>query len=386
MVFLASTSRRYSRAIVQICFRKKIIQRINYGALALLILTASVAPVWAQSESVVQELQRLRRDLSDIQRFVYQGNGKPPPGAVSAAPRNDTEAAGRLQRQILEIQAQLRQLTGHIERMQHDVRIANDRLDKLVADVDIRLRNLEGGTPSNENPAAGASRGVIKGPERDTTTVISSDGVSRAQPELAAGQGSLGKISETDLEAAKKGQPIQAAVTQPGSQNTSAQAAAAPPKAIPAPAPRGVSSSETSVARAVSADGLPEGTAQQQYAFAFGKLKQRDYDDAESALRAFVERHPEDPLAGNAMYWMGETYYVRKLYPEAARIFLDAYQRFPKGNKAPDNLFKLAKSLVQIGETSSACTTYVELVKTFPNANARILTGAQSDIQRLGCG
>lgn len=388
MNFLHSTARQYSRAIVQICFRKEFIHRVKPGALSLIVLAATAAPVWAQSESVVQELQRLRRDLSDIQRFVYQGNGKPPAGAVSAVQRNDGESTGRLQRQILEIQAQMRELTGHIERMQHDVRIANDRLDKLVADVDIRLRNLEGGAPANASPAAGAALRTVpvRGPERDTTTVISSDGVTRARPELAAGQGSLGKISETDLSAANKGQPVQAAVTQPASQKTPTPIAATPPKAVSAPAPGRVSASETSVARAVSSDGLPEGTAQQQYAFAFGKLKQRDYDDAETALRAFVERHPDDPLAGNAMYWMGETYYVRKLYPEAARIFLDAYQRFPKGNKAPDNLFKLAKSLVQIGEASSACTTYVELVKTFPNANARILSGAQSDIQRLGCG
>ena len=372
-------------------FCKNILPRIKPAALFLLILTATTAPVVAQSESIVQELQRLRRDLSDIQRFVYQGNGKPPAGGIPAKPRNDTEAAGRLQRQILDLQAQMRDLTGHIERMQHDVRNANARLDKLVSDVDIRLQNLEGTAAPRLSSTTGTSLGAtpVKGPGSDMATVISSDGVTRAKRELAVGQGSLGRISETDLVAAKRGQFVQPAAPQPAPRNVPTPVAATPPtppKPTAAPAPRGVTSTEPSVARAVSADGLPEGTAQQQYAFAFGKLKQRDYDEAETALRAFIERHPEDPLAGNAMYWMGETYYVRKSYPEAARIFLDAYQRFPKGNKAPDNLFKLAKSLVQIGETSAACQTYVELVKTFPNANARILSGAQSDIQRLGCG
>ena len=144
-------------------------------------------------------------------------------------------------------------------------------------------------------------------------------------------------------------------------------------------------SAGASVARPPDGGELPEGTVRQQYQDAFNKLKTRNYAYAEKALRIFVDRYPDDPLAGDAMYWMGETHYVRKQYSEAVRIFLDAYQRFPKGNKAPDNLFKLAKSLSQIGENRSACVTYAELVKTFPSATQRILSGARSEMFRLGC-
>ncbi|NKB56889.1 MAG: tol-pal system protein YbgF [Alphaproteobacteria bacterium] len=363
--------------------------RASIALLISLIALAAAAPAYAQNESLAQELQRLQRELSDVQRFVYKGGGTPPAGATSTLQRNDVESTERLQRHVLEIQAQMRELTGHIERIQHDVRLVGNRLDKLVADVDIRLQTLEGTAPATGSPQVGSTLGAtpLKAPQVTPTTVISSDGTSRPRPELSVGQRTLGTISEKDLAAVSKGRPVQSAVvSRPVIPARAETVAATPPPARAAPAPRGVTSSEASVARAVSADGLPEGTAQQQYSFAFGKLKQRNYDEAETALRAFVERHPDDPLSGNAMYWMGETYYVRKQYPEAARIFLDAYQRFPKGNKAADNLFKLAKSLVQIGEKSSACTTYAELVKTFPKANARILSGAQADIKQLGCG
>lgn len=360
------------------------------GLAVFLLVMVFNAPSFAQSNTgsnsaIVQEIERLRRDLSDVQRFIYRGEGTAaPPPATNAQPAgNQTNA--RLQRQILEMQGQIRELTGHIERLQHDYRTIGGRLDKLVADVDVRLQALEGGTPAatavtSRQPAPPlASRPA-------ETTVISSGGVTGGAAGLAPGQKSLGEISGNDLAAVKSRQSVPSGgVQSPGNIARQAAPSKPPPPAQAAPAPGGVTASVSSVARPLGGGDLPEGTARQQYEYAFGKLKERNYADAENALRAFVERHPDDPLAGNAMYWMGETYYVRKQYSEAAQIFLGAFQRFPKGNKAPDNLFKLAKSLVQIGETQSACTTYAELVKTFPQANRRIIGGAQSEMTRLGC-
>ncbi len=344
--------------------------------------------VQRQSE-LVREIERLRRDLSDIQRFVYRGDDTVTPPPASSANSSDTGAAARLQRQTLEIQSQIRELTGHIERIQHDVRMIGERLDKLVADVDIRLQALEGGTPPPRGVPQLSASPLRPAPTQQGgpvgTTVISSGGESSTGTELAPGQRSLGRISETELAAIGKGRPFQTGATVPSSRIQRSPAPARPPAPQAAPAPGNVTASISPIVRPLGSGELPEGTPRQQYEFAFGKLKERKYEAAENALRAFVDRHPDNPLAGNAMYWMGETLYVRKQFPEAARIFLDAYQRFPKGNKAPDNLFKLAKSLVQIGETTSACTTYAELVKTFPSANTRILTGTKNEMKRLGC-
>lgn len=351
------------------------------------------APVSAQtdrtvSNTLVQEIERLRRDLSDVQRYVYRDDDTAVPPS-RPAPQAEPDSSARLQRQILEIQGQIREVTGHIERVQHDVRVMGDRLDKLVADVDIRLRALESGQllgSAAQPSAANGQTSVTRTREEGGTTVISSGGVAGVNTQLAPGQRSLGQVSGRDLAAVGSGQTAATAAAQARTPVARAPVPANPPTPRAAPAPGGVLTSVASVARPLASGELPEGTVRQQYEYAFGKLKTRNYDDAENALRAFVDRHPDDPLAGNAMYWMGETYYVRKQYSEAARIFLDAYQRFPKGNKAPDNLFKLAKSLSQIGEDQSACTTYAELVKTFPSANQRILSGARSDMTRLGCG
>ena len=353
-------------------------------ALSILAVPVLAQPDSAVSNTLIREIERLRRDLTDIQRYTYRDGNTALPSKRPKA--TETDGSDRLQRRILEIQGQIRDVTGRTERVQHDIRLMGERLDKLVADVDIRLRALEGGRPIasiDQNVAAIGQVPTLPASEESGTTIISSSRVSGSQTDLAPGQQSLGRITGRELAAARSKQRILSVPPMPSLQGSRLPAPAnqSPPQA--GPASGGISNSVIPVARP---GGLPEGSARQQYAYAFGQLKARNYDQAEYALRAFVDLHPDNPLAGNAMYWMGETYYVRKQYSEAARIFLDAYQRFPKGNKAPDNLFKLAKSLSQIGENKPACTTYAELIKTFPSANQRILSGAKFDMTRLGCG
>ncbi len=373
-------------------FRRFGIRTASVAAAAIMLFFSASGPLLAQNDSIVQELERIRRDLTDIQTFVYRSGNAPPPGVTAPAHRDDAASIAPLQRRSLEMQTQMRELTGQLERIQHDIQLVGARLDKLVADVDIRLQTLEGGPRpvgelSRPSLAPAPGNAATRPISQTETTVITSSGVRGAAPEVPMQQGSLGSISQREIEAVRERDPDEQRYATPNRQASVApKVFAKQPAPLPAPAPRGVTSSAPSIASAPTEQVLPEGTPRQQYRFAFEILKKREYERAEEALRAFVERHPDDPLAGNAMYWMGETYYVRKNYPEAARIFLDAYQRFPKGLKASYNLYKLAKSLAQIGEKASACTTYSELVKTFPKSNARILSGARADMQRLDCG
>ena len=49
-------------------------------------------------------------------------------------------------------------------------------------------------------------------------------------------------------------------------------------------------------------------------------MKQADYPAAEAAFKEFVEAHPKDPMAGNAQYWLGETYYPQPLHGGGDRV------------------------------------------------------------------
>jgi tol-pal system protein YbgF len=130
---------------------------------------------------------------------------------------------------------------------------------------------------------------------------------------------------------------------------------------------------------------LPAGSASEQYNFAFGLLKQADYPAAETALKSFVRQHPDDGLAGSAQYWLGETYYARGNYAEAAVAFAEGYKRYPKGSKAPDDLLKLGMSLARANQKQNACTALVQLDRDFPNPGNAIKERAKDEKKKLGC-
>lgn len=113
-------------------------------------------------------------------------------------------------------------------------------------------------------------------------------------------------------------------------------------------------------------DILPAGSQQQQYSYAQKLVTKGQYAKAEAALTEFLKRYPEAELAGNAQFWLGQTYYVRKMYTRATRAFLEGYNNYPKSPKSPAALLKIGMSLYAMGEKADACDAYRELASRFP--------------------
>jgi tol-pal system protein YbgF len=406
-------------------------------------------PTLAQESQVLRELQRLSKDLRDLQQYIYKDFNKGSAAAgtrtsstAAAAQVADTDVASRMLLQVQRLDGQLRQLTGKLEELEYSIGALASRLDRLVGDVDLRLQSLETSlhvglaqqppaVEQGSQPVVFASpppQPVLQVPLQQSqiqtglnsssfaagttqfgslpqTTIISSSGatgVGTPQRTLPVGQGlsagqasgllpgqkNLGTITGSQLASGqltmgtqqlsstaqrRSGLALKVGQVRPLSLSQSSEL-------TPAPAPKVVAS------RQVAAPSiLPPGTPKQKYDYAFSLLQKRDFKTAELALRAFLQEHPEDGYVGNAYYWLGETYYVRKQYTDAAIIFSDGYSRFPEGPKAPDNLLKLGKSLAEVGETTAACKTFSELLGKFPNANTRILANAKGELDRVGC-
>jgi len=132
--------------------------------------------------------------------------------------------------------------------------------------------------------------------------------------------------------------------------------------------------------------GEPEVQPQQLYEQAYGALLQKDYGTAEASFDDFLKRHPNHQLAGNAQYWLGETFYVRGQFRAAAAAFLKGYQTYSRSPKAPESLLKLAMSLSRLGQKDAACSSYNELATKYPNPPAHVKSIAQAERQRSGCG
>ncbi len=301
-----------------------------FGALFLLLVPLAISPAAAQNaefRELLRRLEAMEDSLSDVQRELFNTRQSPrritEPAVteVAAPPRAIPLPAAGTEGRLTDIETSMSALTGDIETIGHRVDLMNARMDRLVADVDFRLSAIE-----------------------------------KSLAEIAA------RLTEGLPVASDQG-PSSAATTETAAL-TPAEEESPPPQAPKI---------------------IPDGTPQEQYTFARSLLTRLDYVSAEIAFQEFLKINPEDALAGNAYYWLGETYYVRKNYSEAAGSFYEGYQRFPSGNKAPDNLLKLGMSLGKMEQTDDACATLGELLDQFPNAEERITRRVQQVRSGLGC-
>ncbi len=331
------------------------------AALLLGSLAGGAGSAWSQDLN--SQVQRLRDDLNRLQRDYYQNRGGIPPagGAAASGPDMGGDVANRLSGRIDQIDEQIRSLTGRSEELDYRVAQIQRRLDKLVEDVDFRLSAIE---------KAMAERGgaaVAGAPPAAPPTVAGSP----ATP--APANAAANRSSDPSTAVKPEGNLGTLVVTGSGSTVTATQS---PNATLPTPPPA------RAAARTVK---LPTGTAQEQYNYAFGLLRQGDYGEAEQAFNEFIGANQGDPLAGNAQYWLGETYYVRKDWQSAATTFLAGYQKYPKGNKAPDSLVKLGMTLTNLNQKPEACAAFGQFNKEFPQAPVALKQLAQTERGRAGC-
>ncbi len=107
--------------------------------LSFLAVLASATPLFAQTadvQTLSSKLDRLHNDLIDLQRFVYKGEGE----VLTVTPSIASSAnSATIQLGIQQFEEKLRLLTGRLEDLEYQQRQLNERMDKLVADVDARL-------------------------------------------------------------------------------------------------------------------------------------------------------------------------------------------------------------------------------------------------------
>jgi tol-pal system protein YbgF len=138
-------------------------------------------------------------------------------------------------------------------------------------------------------------------------------------------------------------------------------------------------------AQATSLASFPPADATTLYNQGYGDLLRRDYPAAETAFRRLIEAHPNDKLAGDAQYWLGESYYVRGQYKNAADAFLKGYKSYGMSPKAPDSLLRLGMSLAALGQKEAACSSFAELGTKFPSAPSHVREEAASERHKAGC-
>ena len=286
----------------------------------------------------------------NFNRDVEEGEVLAPPQPMApTAPAHNLQATD-LQVRMNALENLVRGMTGHVEKLQFQNNQLMQMQQKIAADNDIRFKDIEQKLITHESNMKGL--------------VAAQQNLAQQQAVTAAAQ------------------QQQAAPPPPAPEPEAAKTVDAPQPKEKATGTMGTISKNKDEPNVVKGD---DSTAQAQYDEAFNALRQAKYDDAEKSFQDFLKNHPKHRLVENAKYWLGESYYARGKFQEAAVAFAEAYQEFPKGAKAPDNLLKLSMSLGSLGKKEDACTTLNELTKKFPAATAVTRNRAEQQKKTLGC-
>lgn len=119
-----------------------------------------------------------------------------------------------------------------------------------------------------------------------------------------------------------------------------------------------------------------------EYQAAFNLLKDGRYDEASTALRDFLAKHPQHELAPNAMYWLGEAHYVRRDYPTALAAFEGLLKDYPGNRKTPDALLKIGYCQAELKRPGPARAALARVIDEFPDTQAA--ADAKARLDRLG--
>ena len=302
----------------------------------------------ADNHNIYETLENIQNDLKTLERAVYSGSIE----INESASENldvelDVNSEDVLTRHLLklsEVENQFRELTNKFEEINFKLDKLSNRLSKIQADNQIRFQDIETAVSSGEITEKLSSK---------PKTNSNEDLPGSSQPQ------DLGSISYKDTETNETSQQIQSIDTTGSVVTETFQA-------------------EEKI--------LPQDLSpKEQYELATSFLKVGDYSTAERAFREFVLSNNEHELAGSAQYWYAETFRIRQLYTDAASAYLEGYQKYPEGNKAPINLLKLGVSMVQIGEKDQGCKMINGVEKQYPKANQSVIQKAKYESKKFEC-
>ena len=300
----------------------------------------------ADTQDIYQTLQIIQKDLKTLEKAVYSGSVETN-NSFNTSQISEGNSEDVLTRHLLklsEIESQFQALTNKFEEINFKLDKLSSRLSKVQADNQIRFQDLENSV-SNGN----------------VLNTVSTESDDKTNEEILPGSSQpqdLGAISYKDNSTTETTQQITS-----------------------------VDTTATVVTENFQAEEkiLPDETPEKQYEFATSFLKVGDYTTAERAFREFVNTNSEHKLAGNAQYWYAETFRIRQLYTDAASAYLEGYQKYPKGEKAPINLLKLGVSMVQIGEKDQGCKMINGVEEQYPEANQSVIQKAKYESKKFEC-
>lgn len=122
--------------------------------------------------------------------------------------------------------------------------------------------------------------------------------------------------------------------------------------------------------------GMPDATEKSEYDAARAQLDAGQYASAARSFAEFVRVHPDSDLTANALYWLGESYYVTQNFQTALDTFRDLVARYPDSNKVADAMLKIGYCHFELQQFDDAEVALNEVIQMYPDTTvARLAQG-----------
>ena len=276
------------------------------AAAAAISLTPVAAFAQRQAPTPEQRLDRLEREVNQVQRQVFPKGRPADTAGFSDEPAATQSSVATLDQRLDALERQMSDLLRASEENGHRLQTLESDLSKVRTDQEQRLSTLE--QRMSEAAAAAAA-----GPQAAEPAAV---------PKPATSKPVTTKVK-----------PTTAVKSQGG----------------PAPA-------------ASTADATPAGDpGEDAYSQGFRLWEAGQYDEAIAALKSFTAAYPKHRRASYANNLIGRSLLSKGNAREAAAAFLANYRNNPSGERAPDSLLYLGQALMQLGQPGQACKAYQEL-------------------------
>jgi tol-pal system protein YbgF len=299
----------------------------------------------AQARYLSRHVEGLANEAGETRVAQLFGESDEEKAARLAAEQREqaqSSSIATLNQRVGDLEETLRRLTGQMEELDHHVGEFNDKLNRMRRDFDYKIcaltaQQLGAGTASGGETALPC--GASTSPSGMATPSAGAPPSTGGNIRLAPPPGVLGTIPRGDL--SQQNQP--------------------PPNQMAA------------------IDRRP------QFEQALTMLAKAEYDEARAAFRGFADMYPNDELAPQAVYWVGDIAFVQKDFPTAARAFAEELKKYPDSPRAADSMLKLGQSLLALNQKKEGCRALATLPNQYPAASKSITDQALAERKTHGC-
>ena len=308
-------------------------KKILFKFFCILILSL---PVFADDSliQIKQKLERIEREISDLQKILFTKNDKKISKEIEN--ENTNSKITVFDMRLRDIENELQAINLNYENISFDIEDLKNVLEELTLELNDAILKLNNSILTINTKISDKANNNSE--NENEIELKNPDELTQSQNKAENTLGTL-KISSTDLSESK-------IIDETDKKNIYSS-----PK--------------------------------EQFQVAFDNLRAQKFELAKSDLQQFIIDHPSDILAGSAHYWLGEIYFLKKEYREAALVFAEGYQKYPDSVKSPESLFKLALTLIKIEKNVEACNTLRQLILKYPKN--KLVNKSQAKINEIQC-